>query len=238
MPRRGAILTLMLYAGLTPPAAAETAGELLRQCLPEAPRINSEAEVHIEVSYKDRAPESYHYLRLEGPQHLFITPGNKGGPALLLDKPRDRVWHYDTETQQFSPAGPDITPLWLLSETLLQAHRLDTFALSISAHNSFGGMEYYTLEARLAGNPFPRRSLAFKRSAEGQCTLIRAAYFAPPDKLNKKLFFQWQTVGEATLPKALHIEDVATLTAIRYHVEAPTPVEQIDPGRIPTPPPD
>ncbi|ALP51819.1 hypothetical protein Tel_00955 [Candidatus Tenderia electrophaga] len=221
---------------LLPVRADEVARELLQHCLPAPVAISLQAGIDVEVTYKNKAPEAYHYLRLEDPQRIYIDPDGGQGPALLLDKPNAQAWRYATDTGRFSAAGESNTPLWLLSETFMQPRRLDAFEVAISSHNSFGGMDYYTLNATRADAPYPKRSLSFKRAADGRCHLMRAAYFNNDNKLDKKLFFQWRVIEGHTLLKALHLEDVSTLTAVRYHIDAVDVVDAIAPGRFPTPP--
>ncbi len=231
--------TILLCLTFLPQARAdEAARALLQQCLPAPAQTSQQARVEIEVTHKHKPAESYHYLRLESPAWIFITPDNRQGPALLLDKQRQRAWHYGTETAQFSAATETNTPLWLLSETLLQARQLAGFDLSLSSHNSFGGLDYYTVKASRAEERYAKRSLSFKRSATGECSLIRAAYFVDGDKLSKKLFFQWRMVDNTKMLKALHVEDVKTLEAVRYHIEAVEVVDHIDAQRFPAPPED
>lgn len=230
---------ILLCLALPPQARADQAARvLLQQCLPAPAQTSQQARIEIEVTHKHKSAESYHYLRLESPAWLFITPDNRWGPALLLDKQHQRAWHYDTETAQFSAATEANTPLWLLSETLLPARQLAGFDLSLHSHDSFGGVDYYTVKASRAEERYAKRSLSFKRSADGECSLIRAAYFVAGDTLSKKLFFQWRTVNNTKMLKTLHVEDVKTLEAVRYHIETVAVVDHIDAQRFPTPPED
>jgi hypothetical protein len=218
--------------------ADETAHDLLQQCLPPPVDASIQARVEIEVTHKNRPAESFHYLRLESPQQLLITPDGTQGKALLLDKRHQQTWRYDTETKKLSVATEANTPLWLLSETLLQSQQLINANLTHDSHNSFAGMDYYSISARIMGDHYARRTLSFKRMVNGTCNLTRAAYFVDGKRPAKKLFFQWQTVGGVKIPKALHIEDVKTLEAVRYHIEAAEVVYHIEASRFPSPPPD
>lgn len=236
-PLKHSAATLLLALLATPCFAAMDAAELLQQCLHGADVPANRSRVEVEVTHKSTPAESFHLVRRESPQLLFVAEDGASGQALLQRKHPSHYWFYDRAQQRFSAALPENGPAWLLSETLLDRDTLASFTLAVTSQSSMGGQSYYTITATTtADDPFPKRSLSLKMYGNQQCDLIRAAYFGPDHKLRKKIYVQWQPLADGKMLKALHIEDVQSLEAIRYHIEEPQVVEQFDAADLPSPP--
>jgi len=227
--------TLSLYSL---PTHATDAQSLLQQCIPATTPVNHQSKVEVYVNHKNAPEEVHHLTRLEDGQRLFLRPQDHGGIGLLVERQNQQRWLYDAERKSLLPLSAEQKyPEWLLSESLLDAKVLATFALTISSQSSMGGQSYYTATAITDGNdPFPKRTLSFKIDGNQKCDLIRAAYFDASQKLRKKIYVQWQPLGDTKMLKALHIEDVQSLEAVRYHIEDVQAVEGFGAGEFPVMP--
>lgn len=239
---RRALVPALLLVTLVPAARAVPAGDaaaLLRLCLPAAGAVSQRSRVEVEVTRKDAKPQTHRFTRLETADHLFITPADGGAYGLLQRRRPPQLWFYDAAQRRLEPITANVeAPAWLLSETLLDAEALAGYALAVGSESSMAGQRHFTITATTtAADPLPRRSLSFKIDGGGRCDLLRAAYFDADRRLRKKIFVQWQTVAGTKLPKALHIEDITSLEAVRYHVEDVQPVEDIGDDELPVMPP-
>jgi Outer membrane lipoprotein-sorting protein len=214
------------------------AHSLLQQCIPDTASPSHQSKVEVHITHKNAPEEVHHFGRLEDERRLFLRPQDNGGMGFLVERQNQQQWLYDAERRSLLPLSAEQKyPEWLLSESLLDVKALATFALTISSQSTMGGQSYYTVTATAGGHdPFPKRTLSFKIDSDQTCDLIRAAYFDADQKLRKKIYVQWQPLADTKMLKALHIEDVQSLEAVRYHIDEVQVVDGFNAGEFPAMP--
>lgn len=163
------------------------ATELLTQCFPQASDQTHHSNVEIEIAFKNAPSQKHELSRVENREMLYLYSHTHDDKRLLLDKSSYKNWIYDVKNKKHKDATN--TPDWLKSELLLNPAELKTFELEISAHDSFGGQDYYSINAiAKEKNSYPKRLLSLKKTQDQGCYLIRAAYFDNDKKLHKRYF--------------------------------------------------